>query len=271
MSLSSLLHVFNQIEQNNYRYFVVTDEDAEMVFVQNDLLDSESALNKLKNFLKESSGVFKIRIMRKKLNNPANRAQWSSNAEATYNVEVSPQNPIVTSLQGQQNQQNGLGSLLPMDDPRSNAPNIYQMMGSLGEITTQMKLMEKDHQHYREIQELRNQIAKMEEEQSKSKGMGAIADKFTSQLSDPAVLMGLISAVSGVFKKSGAVEEVVAMNGVDTEVNSNVEERRKKMVAAVNTLCQKDPNFPENIVKLSLLCQNKPDLYKMAVNYLNQL
>ena len=61
------------------------------------------------------------------------------------------------------------------------------------------------------------------------------------------------------------------MNGIDAQVEANILSRREKMVAAVNILMKHDDNFPENISKLALLAQNKPAIYSMAVNYLNNL
>jgi hypothetical protein len=43
------------------------------------------------------------------------------------------------------------------------------------------------------------------------------------------------------------------------------------MLDSVNTLMKLDANFPENISALAALAQNKPDTYKMAVNYLKSM
>jgi hypothetical protein len=61
------------------------------------------------------------------------------------------------------------------------------------------------------------------------------------------------------------------MNGITSEVDSNVSERKAKMVNAVNTLMKLDSEFPENVSMLANLCQTKPDMYKMAVVYLKSI
>jgi hypothetical protein len=172
----------------------------------------------------------------------------------------------------------GGNSMLPPDDPRSNAPNMFQLLGQMSQVEQQMKLMEKDHAHYREMKELQDRIAKMEEEGSKAKGMGAIVDRLGEQFSDPNVLLGLISGVSSLFKKEAVApmhgisrDDMMPMNGVDEEVINNISTRREKMVGAVNFLMQHDANFPENISKLASLAKNKPAIYSMAVSYLNNL
>jgi hypothetical protein len=43
------------------------------------------------------------------------------------------------------------------------------------------------------------------------------------------------------------------------------------MATAVNTLMKLDAEFPENVAMLANLCQNKPEMYKMAVVYLKSM
>jgi hypothetical protein len=172
----------------------------------------------------------------------------------------------------------GGNSMLPPDDPRSNAPNMFQLLGAMSQVEQNMKLMEKDHAHYREMKELQDRIAKMEENEGKSKGMGAIVDRLGEQFSDPNVLLGLISGVSQLFKKEAVApmhgvrsEDMMPMNGIDEQVINNISTRREKMIGSVNFLMQHDANFPENISKLAELAKNKPAIYSMAVSYLNNL
>jgi hypothetical protein len=83
------------------------------------------------------------------------------------------------------------------------------------------------------------------------------------------VLLGLLSGVSGLFKGKG--ESVMPMSGITSEVESNVSDRKAKMVMAVNTLMKLDADFPENVSMLAKLCENKPEMYKMAVVYLKSI
>ena len=275
MSISSLQFVFQQFESEKYRYFGIYDEDGDLVFSQNDLIDADKALTKLRSFFRDNQGYFTIRVFNKKLANTNNLVARDNSTIAKYNIEVSapvlPQG--VNGLTGM-----GGNSLLPPDDPRSNAPNMFQLLGQMSQVEQQMKLMEKDHQHYREMKELQDRIAKMEEETNKSRGMGAIVDRLGEQFSDPSVLLGLISGVSQLFNKKPAPvmhgvrsEDMMPMNGIDEQVVNNLSTRREKMVGAVNFLMQHDKDFPENIAKLADLAKNKPLIYSMAVQYLNNL
>jgi hypothetical protein len=275
MAISSLNFIISQFESEKYRYFAVYDEDGDRVYTQNDLIDVESAINKLRSFFKDNQGYFTIRVFGKKLSDKNNLIARDNSTIAKYNVEVSvpvlPQG--VNGLSGM-----GGNSMLPPDDPRSNAPNMFQLLGAMSQVEQNMKLMEKDHAHYREMKELQDRIAKMEENEGKSKGMGAIVDRLGEQFSDPNVLLGLISGVSQLFKKEAVApmhgvrsEDMMPMNGIDEQVINNISTRREKMIGSVNFLMQHDQNFPENISKLAELAKNKPAIYSMAVSYLNNL
>ena len=275
MAISSLNFIISQFESEKYRYFAVYDEDGDRVYTQNDLIDVESAINKLRSFFKDNQGYFTIRVFSKKLSDKNNLIARDNSTIAKYNVEVTtPALPMgVNGLSGM-----GGNNMLPPDDPRSNAPNMFQLLGAMSQVEQNMKLMEKDHAHYRETKELQDRIAKMEEEQGKSKGMGAIVDRLGEQFSDPNVLLGLISGVSQLFKKEAVApmhgisrDDMMPMNGIDEQVINNISTRREKMIGSVNFLMQHDANFPENISKLAELAKNKPAIYSMAVSYLNNL
>jgi hypothetical protein len=264
MSITSLQFVLSQFETEKYRYFIISDDNGDPAYMQNDLIDQESAIAKLRSFFNNNNGYFSIKVFSKKLTNPKNRAEQDKNLVTKFNVELTHKlNQQAAPLMGAVV---GFGSL-PSDDPRSNAPNIYDIVGRMGEVTTQMKLMEKDHQHFREMKELQDRIEKMEQENQKATGMNGVLSTLGDNFKDPAVLMGLLSTVGGLFKKP----DVMPMNGINEEVETNVSLRKKAMLDSVNTLMKLDANFPENISALAALAQNKPDTYKMAVNYLKSM
>lgn len=265
MSITSLNFVFSQFESENYRYFVIFDEDNDIVYTQNDLIDKDSAIAKLRSFFKDNNGFYTIKIFGKKLTNPKNRAEQDKNLITKFNVELTT--PITNVPVSVPHGMGNNNSILPNDDPRNNAPNIYELFGKMGDVTTQMKLMEKDHAHYRELKDMQDRIEKMEAEKDKASGMNGVLSTLAENFKDPAVLMGLLSGVGSLFKK----QEVMPMNGITSEVENNVSERKQKMVNAVNTLMKLDPEFPENISSLANLCQSKPDMYKMAVVYLKSM
>lgn len=264
MSITSINFVISQFETEKYRYFIIYDDENDIIFTQNDLIDQESAIVKIRNFFRDNNGFFTIKVFSKKLTNPKNRVEQDKFLVTKFNVELT--HKLNMQQTNSPNQNNGFGSL-SSDDPRSNAPNIYDIYGRMGQQETTIKLMEKDHQHYREMKELQERIERMEKESEKATGMNGVLSTVTENFKDPAVLMGLLSNIGGLFKK----QEVVAMNGVDMEVGTNVNERKTKMINAVNLLMKLDPNFSENISALATLCEKKQDTYKLAVNYLKSM
>ena len=269
MSITSLNFVISQFESEKYRYFIIFDEDNEPIYVQNDLIDQETAIAKIRSFLRDNNGFFTIKVFSKKLTNPKNKIEQDKNLVTKFNVELTHRlNDNAMTMPSQNNGFNGFGSL-PSDDPRSNAPNIYDIFGKMGEVTTQMKLMEKDHQHYRDMKDLQDRLEKAETDRAKSEGMSGVLSTLGEHFKDPSVLLGLLSGVSGLFKGKG--ESVMPMSGITSEVESNVSDRKAKMVTAVNTLMKLDAEFPENVSMLANLCQNKPEMYKMAVVYLKSI
>ncbi len=261
MSLTSTNFVISQFESEKYRYFVIYDEEGDLIFSQNELIDQESAVGKMKSFIKSHEGYYTIKVVSKKLTNVKNRAQIDQNLLAKFNVEIYPNTSLTTTNNNQ------IGSVLPNDDPRNNAPNIYGLVTSMGEMNANMKLMEKDHLHYIEKQELMKQIEKLQQNDDKNKGMSGIVSSLGSHFNDPSVLLGLISGVSGLFKK----EQVVPISGIDEQVVHNISTQQKSITNSINILLELDEDFAKNIEKLSKLCSEKPMIYKMAVGYLNNL
>ena len=290
MAITSLPFVLNQFENEKYRYFIVRDEDGDIVLAQNDVIDAAAAVQKLRSFFGNNFGTFTIEIFPQKLTSIRNMAEHDRKRITKYKVDVTQE-----ILPGGVSGLTGMGAAygggyggfgaLPPDDPRSNAPNMFQVLGQLSSVEQQMRLMEKDHQHWREMKELQDKLAKMEEEHSKARGMGAIVDRLGEQFSDPQVLLGLISGVSQLFNRQP--QHVTPMNGInsiDEQIAHNMQnakatpqpaaqsnDRQVKVVEAVNQLIQHDPAFPENIAKLAELAKRNPTIYNMAVQYLKTL
>lgn len=284
MAITSLPFVLNQFENEKYRYFIVRDEDGDIVLAQNDVIDYGAAIQKMRSFFGNNFGTFTIEVFPQKLTSIRNMAEHDRKRITKYKVDVT-QEVLPNGVGGL----TGMGAMygaggygaLPPDDPRSNAPNMFQVLGQLANVEQQMRLMEKDHQHWREMKDLQDKIAKLEEEHSKARGMGAIVDRLGEQFSDPQVLLGLISGVSQLFNRQQ--HEVTPMNGIpdttttiDQQVARNVQaaqtnDRQLKVVEAVNQLITHDPAFPENIAKLAELAKRNPGIYKMAIQYLKTL
>ena len=292
MKLSSLQFVLQQFENERYKFFSIYDSDHDLQYSQMEPLEPGVSLAKLRNFLRTNTGYFEIYVFNAKMN-PRSLSDRDKKYVAKYAIELVDQ-PLPGGVQGLTGMSVQGYGMLPPDDPRAGAPNMYQVLGQLAGVEQEMKLQQKDFQHWKEVQELQSEINRMKEEQSRSRGMGALADRLGEQLSDPQILMGLIAGVSQLFNKQPQAAHPAPMTGVATAedviietssieemaikkdpitqaVNNNLNQRQARMVAAINELQKADPEFPENIAKLADIAQRNPGVYKMAIQYLKSL
>jgi len=320
MNISSINFVMQQFESAGYRYFGIYDDEGMLVMYRNDVIDKGQALQKFRAFVRENTGFYTVMIFKTKLANINNLVSRDKALEAKYNIQIegAGQSQPIAGMTGQYQPQyqasglpgstvagiggyGGVSSLLPQDDPRNGAPNLWDMQKENANFRTEMLLMQKDHNHYRELKERDDMIARLQEENKSAKGMGAVVSKFSEQLSDPAVIMGLISGLTQMFGRQAPAEarpingmdesaiqgsrNVIIENGsgvveslgaIQAETTQNMEAKPKdpKMQAienAVRELIKSDPNFHANIAKLAQIAQKSPGVYKMAVQYLSTL
>ncbi len=264
MGLVSNSFVIDQFTTEKYVFFDIVDDSnpERAIYTQADDIGTSAAIAKLKKHLTNMSGDFCVRVYSRKFD-AKSILQRDKYQIASFSVSN-----IAAGIAGA-----GSANYAPMqyaqeEDP--NEPNKWFQMRQIAQIEQQMRLMEKDHQHYRELKELQNKIDKMEEDAGKARGMGAIVDRVGEQFSDPAVLLGLISGVSKLFNKQQP-PAMVPIHGIDSEVEGNIDNRKKTLVDAINKLMNLDPDFSENMVKLARVAETNPRMYKLAINQLNSL
>jgi len=278
MAISSAQYMYGRFEENKYCYFSIYDELDELVENQTALISPEKAAGKLRDFVSNHEGVFSVYALKKPTN--GSLAERARHTQAKFTIDAT-RPTLPAGMSGTTPAQNSASShMATVPSPYEGGPNSWQLVGEVGTLQTEMKLMRKDHEHYREMQALQDRITKMEEEQNKSLGMGAIVDRVSEQFSDPAVIMGLISGIKQLFNKQPeyAQPQRVPINGigdgvnaVDVQVKQNVNARSETLARAINSLVATDPDFAENMQKLAALAKAKPDVYKMAIGYLNNL
>jgi hypothetical protein len=227
MNISSVSFVLNQFESSRFRYFGIYDEDGMLVTYQNELIDKSLALSKLRNFIRENTGVYTIMAFKKKLTDINNLISRDKSIEAKYNIKIEnqasqpgSQNVVGVGTTGQY--QGGAGeiqSFLPVDDPRRNAPNLWDMQRENANFRTEMLLMQKDHIHYRELKERDDMIVRLQEEINKSKNNGGILGALAKETEDPVVRGALVNTVVqtlGQFlgAKQQPINGINGINGV---------------------------------------------------------
>jgi hypothetical protein len=274
MALVSLNYVFGQFANEGYRFWSIKDEEGVIQMVQNAAIEPERSLTKLRNFFRENEGVFTIDVYSGRIADGNRLAQMKKHV-VTFKVDAAS-HIQQGGLSGMQMGMTGLGSLA-YDDPRANAPNIYGLMERSFMSQMENKLMEKDYEY--KIRELERRMEDVKNEAERSRGMGAIVEKLGSYIQDPAVLLGLISGIKEMFSSPNQMAPIpvgrpiqgIEEDIVSKQVQNNNEGRQQSLINSVNYLNTFDTNFPENMVKLAHLAKNKPQMYQMAVNFLNNL
>ena len=276
MALVSLNYVFGQFANEGYRFWSIKDEEGTIQMAQNATIEPERSLSKLRNFFRENEGVFTIDVYSGKIADGNRLAQMKKHV-VTFKVDAAShiQQGGLSGMYGM-GTTSGIG-YLPYDDPRAGAPNIYGLIEGNMMSKMENKLMEKDYEY--KIRELERRMEDIKNEAERSRGMGAIVEKLISYIQDPAVLLGFISGLKEMFSKPNQMAPIPAgrpIQGIEEDtvskqVQNNKEGRDQSLINSVNYLNTFDVNFPENMVKLAHLAKTKPQMYQMAVNFLNNL
>jgi hypothetical protein len=286
--------MYDQFEAEKWKFFGIYDERGEVVYKQMANLEPEKAYNKLREWFRQNFGTFTVKVFMKVNSMPSAMEQ---NTLARFTVEVTGQNQPVGmgTIYGQPQQQYApVYAAQPSNNVFEGAPNQWSLVDQNHGFRTELQLMKKDHDHQREMDQMRRELDTLKAEQGKSRGMGALVDRFSTNLgtlaTNPAFLIGIGTAVDRIINKLSApqgsyqpAQHITPMNGipggiaptttgrVDFEVARNADKRRDKLVGAVNQLMESDPDFPENMAKLAALSRSNPAVYKMAISYLNTL
>jgi len=242
MKLSSYQFVLQQFEAERYRYFAIYDEDGVLQLSQMDAAEPAVSLARLRAFLKNNDGYFEVYAFSRKINADVLKDR-DSKYIAKYAVELNQSSGLVSGISGVSTT---LGAspipgfnhtVLPADDPRAGAPNSWEMMTRLGAMETQMKLMEKDHAHQREMSELTREIERLRAEMDRSRGMGAVGDQLKGLIANPQVAMGLLGAFLGPKSAQSAPHHPphhpAPMNGVMVQ-----DETMNEMPTAEDTIME---------------------------------
>lgn len=306
MNISSLNFVMQQFESNGYRYFGIYDDEGMLVTYQNDVIDKGQALQKFRAFVRENTGFYTVMIFKSKLANINNLISRDKALEAKYNIQIegAGQGQSIAGMTGQYQPSvpgtaavsgaiglgsfGGVSSLLPQDDPRNGAPNLWDMQKENANFRTEMLLMQKDHNHYRELKERDDTIARLQEEAKNAKGIGAafqhlatpeailgLVGSFYQMMNQPAQAPRPINGIESVAVENGPdIMDVIQAENLQTANNMESKPKDPKMQAienAVRELIKSDPNFHLNIAKLAQIAQKSPAIYQMAVQYLKTL
>ena len=149
---------------------------------------------------------------------------------------------------------------------------VFTQGGMIGGVGLDQYLNEKNT-----ILELRLQIQKLEMENrmlmdKMERREAELRSEMDRQQSSETRIQG-INQVLPTFMAGFSGQS--PMNGIpqaQTDMqNQNQTNEKQAVINAVNRLMQLDPNFAKNVTALAALAEKKPDVYAMAVQYLNNL
>jgi hypothetical protein len=267
--------IIDTMQELDYRYFSVLDSNYNIVYQMFQPVSLDESVKRMKKFLENaSSAMYRIHIYptNEKLKNGEPKSQgFQYEIMLTESLKDDKNSKSSEFNAGQMGGgMNGMGNYVD-----SLMTNGNSMMGGVG---LDRYLGEKDR-----IMELQLRIQQLEMEkkyleEKLERRESELKKDFESQMSTENRIQGIINNVLPTFM-SGFQQ--APMNGVgQTQTNNfipnmnnapNTQNPKDKVINAVNKLMQLDDKFPENIDKLAKLCQDKPAIYQMAVQYLNSL
>jgi hypothetical protein len=265
--------IMDTMKELDYRYFTILDSNYNVVYQMFQPVSLEESVKRMKKFLENaSSAMYRVHIYptNEKLKNGEPKSQGFQ-YEIMLTESLKDNKPNANEFNvGQMNPQpmNGMGQYV--DNIMTNGNSMMGGVGLdryLGEKDKIMELQLRIQQLEMEKKYLEEKLERRESELKKD---------FESQLSTENRIQGIINNVLPTFM-SGFQQS--PMNGVgsvapimDNIMNNNTQANPKeKVINAVNKLMQVDSDFPTNIEKLAKLASEKPAIYQMAVNYLNNL
>lgn len=265
--------IMDTMKELDYRYFTILDSNYNVVYQMFQPVSLEESVKRMKKFLENaSSAMYRVHIYptNEKLKNGEPKSQgFQYEIMLTESLKDNKPNPSEFNAGNIQQPINGMGQYVD-----SLMTNGSAMMGGVG---LDRYLGEKD-----KIMELQLRIQQLEMdkkylEEKLERREAELRKEMDSAVSTENRIQGIINNVLPTFM--GGFQQA-PMNGVGaqpSETNFNfmntqeTKNPKDQVINAVNSLMKLDENFPTNIEKLAKLAKEKPAIYQMAVQYLNNL
>lgn len=245
------------------RFFQIEDTYGRMVYQQFQNISLDEAIKRYKKFLENCStnSTFNITLYQ---TNERLRNGRPKEEGMTYEVMVTePKKEDRRPIDGHYGNfhRGGMG----------NVDEIAEMTyraGSMGAIDLDRYLSAQN-----EITRLNMEVAqlKMDNKYLQDKHemeIEKIKAGYEEKLGSDKKIEGIIGTVLPHLGLGGGGEGIAGINGIGAVTETTPKER---ILKAVNKLIKLDPNFPDNIERLSHLAETKPAIYELAVKQLNSL
>lgn len=253
--------VTNVMQEQDLRYFAVLNPNLEMVYTSFQPLDLATAQKRLQSFFDSAqSGVYYVKLY----SNNKLKADGSPRGDGlTFEIMINPslkEKEPLPPMPGD----SGMGG---MGGSPTNAW-LDRFLGSkdnLSELRMELIKHQLQADHDRKVREL---------EEAHKKAIEEKENRWEERI------MGIASSLApdllksfGGGKPMNGVGEAEPETKTETNNNPNMNEEQKKqrILTALNTLVSLDPNFADNLEKLAKLAKSNPAVYRQAVTMLNSL
>jgi hypothetical protein len=257
--------VIEQMKDLDYKYFVVEDMAGNPVTYSWQVLPTDRAVERFKSFLKNCSvGSSFVVYLFKTNERLKNGEPTRTNTPMRYEIFINE--PYGTSQQS--SGMNGVEGFGGMDI----AQNMYRA-GSMGSIGLDTYIGAKD-----EILMLKLKIQQLEMEnrylQDKHQTeIDRMTKDYEDKLTSDKKIEGIIGSVLPAMGFGGGMG-ISGFGNTQPTNNDTMEKQttsKDKVIQAINSLLESDPNFVDNITKLAQLSKKNPAVYEIAVKQLNSL
>lgn len=261
--MTSPQFIMDIMREQDLRYFTIVDSEYRLQYQQWQPISLEESVSRLKKFIDHCSTntMFRINLY------PTNERLKDGTPKRdglSYEVMITESlREKDRAVEGMQNQNTPMMGFDQYVDKAYNA-------GSMGAIDLDRYLTTKD-----EILRLQLRIQQLEMEKKyiedkAARDLEALRNEHERKSSKEERIMGIASQFFPMVMGGGQSP----MNGFEPEIIEHMTQPsvtpKDKIINSVNKLMTLDPNFVRNIEKLAKLAEEKPMVYKMAVEQLNQ-
>jgi hypothetical protein len=261
--------IVKTMRQNAIRFFDVYDADFHKQTEQFAPIGVEESIKRFEDFLEGAcTGYYRVNIYKTnemKANGEPKGKSFSYEMYLDEGKKPKPEPETPMPVIETQIPMGMRGISEPMQDVFTGNSNM------MGGVALNQYLAEKDT-----ILNLRLQIQKLEMEKQylidkMERREAELRSEIDKQSTSETRIQGIINQVLPTFMAGFAGQS--PMNGISEPMTQDNKSNNQKqeIINAVNRLMQIDPNFAKNIAALAVLAEKKPDVYKMAVQYLNGL
>jgi hypothetical protein len=241
--------IFETMQELDHKFFAVLTPNYDTVYMNfNAGISLENSIKKLKKFFDScDAGMYVVKIFQ---SNEMKNNNTPKQDGLTFDITLQPTLKEPTPVNGTQPVNMGVDHGM--------LDKYLGSKDSIAELQVQMLKNQMEFDKQKAIDEIRREY---EERIRKLEGKEGIQGVIMSLLPE------LAPHLAGFANK--ALSQV-PINGV-IEGPSPDQTAKQKIVSAINVLTKVDPNFAENISKLSEVAQAKPQVYNMAIDMLKKM